>query len=1459
MLDSEAIPQFIHDATLSSSTLEEKLDVISNAVVSGEGEDTAKVTLQIIWELFSFRPIRVGQKILLLKNSAVVEVLLEGFVCCDVNLLSSISLQLLDHLVCLDDTCAQLVVNSKILKNLVELAKRKKIILKKRNFQYFAQDETDENITVCLNTVFEIIQGWARSQCRTSSKLGKKFLLAYELLAKTDLYIKRGDISLKKSIEESPSTIGILSTSEGVISGSSQNSGRMLVENTSIHSSRNNLNAISEDILSPRVSHSPLCGDIGEDILPPTEDSVLPEEAIASFEQALIEAHGAADFLKEILMDVNEGNKKELLEECAQNCRTYLNTLQSLEASMAGDETMQNAQQITRVNEYVKSVLNEFLMWETKEARKNRNFFSENLNPDSSNQTSEIVDFSFPNKQRPLEGDETERLPEEKVQQEKEEAIKLKKEALEREKIAKEALEREKITKEALEREKIAKEALEREKIAKEALEREKAAKEALEREKIAKEALEREKITKEALEREKITKEALEREKAAKEALEREKIAKEALEREKAAKEALEREKAAKEALKREKIAKDALEREKIAKEALKREKAAKEALEREKAAKEALERKKAAKEEQERREKEILEKEQQKRMEQSETLRLEALRQREVLIEEEMKKNTQKLHGEDVRKKEESSRENRHREEASSPLDVNYQTLQRIHSITSIPGEIPQNPPSFNTSIPLLQKDNLLKVSEQEISTLSSTVTLLKEKCSNYEKVLADTKSSLQNTSKLFKEETIKRIYVEETLKKSEIQITTLESKISSLEYQIFRLQKDNSTLKKPPTPNKEPPKSIDSFQPPFPSFKPTISRPPTRSAFVKDFTVAQIPHPGFQPLNVLNGSPRKISSSVSPRRSTPRIHTSTKGDKTLLSSSLQAGNISSADAPLLSTTSSSSHFPITFQSSSKDFPLKIESMEESPRSDVSNRSMASIKKEDRSSTPLGATSLPPSSNLSSTTRFSTHSIPLPPPPPPPPPLPSTHSIPLPPPPPPPSPSTHSIPPPPPSSSTHSIPLPPPPPPPSPSTHSIPPPPSLSTHHLSTPATPSHSILPSPLSSAPVVSPSRLPHPVSQDVALPLPHTSSASTAMKGVKDFSPQISSSEGRMAILPPSLEQSFVNQNREVEIPFTRSMEIYPQVHETSKCSSSLPGRNSVAPNNFSFDKVKKRIDFGDSVWSMEEFETSKFACIGAAEADTFEKFRSLILMDDAILYEDETIQLGVQAEYESTWGEFHLFIGNKNAIILQNVETSFLCSEEDALQFDISPLPGLLRGKEQVFQQLTIGCVEPFEEIPILRLQYLLPDATPYKLDLYLPIVVSKFLSPLVVNRKQFLSFWNSQGFIHQSVEDRIFLNPLFDCIIGDIAEAADLGGRLAICPSVDPKAENIILFGSFPFLNREKSSNSIIPSHVAIRIETGSGRFRGKARLTIRSENRKLSVGLRKILQLVLGDVKQS
>mmetsp|Transcript_5644 Transcript_5644/g.15885 ORF Transcript_5644/g.15885 Transcript_5644/m.15885 type:complete len:633 (-) Transcript_5644:86-1984(-) len=247
-----------------------------------------------------------------------------------------------------------------------------------------------------------------------------------------------------------------------------------------------------------------------------------------------------------------------------------------------------------------------------------------------------------------------------------------------------------------------------------------------------------------------------------------------------------------------------------------------------------------------------------------------------------------------------------------------------------------------------------------------------------------------------------------------------------------------------------------------------------------------------------------------------------------------------------------------------------------------------------------------------------------------------------------------------------------------------------------------------------------------------------------------------------------------------------------------------------------------------------------------------ERFGRLCLLNDAVLYEDEILQVGVKAEYAGREGQIAVFFGNKGSAALHAFTAQYFVKEEQALRLNASPLSQQLDGDKQIVQRVSVMMQEPFAEPPWLRIQFLLPDTSPRRIQMKFPIVLTKFFVGREMTAGEFFQVWRQQHFVMNEVNCIVHLAARFRGALVHVARSIVFGGALRMHHGIDSNPDNFVLVGQLVDGSRSVGVSELDRSFgeastltgdrqrglSLCRVEVGSGRFAGKARVVVRSSD---------------------
>jgi AP-2 complex subunit alpha len=138
-----------------------------------------------------------------------------------------------------------------------------------------------------------------------------------------------------------------------------------------------------------------------------------------------------------------------------------------------------------------------------------------------------------------------------------------------------------------------------------------------------------------------------------------------------------------------------------------------------------------------------------------------------------------------------------------------------------------------------------------------------------------------------------------------------------------------------------------------------------------------------------------------------------------------------------------------------------------------------------------------------------------------------------------------------------------------------------------------------------------------------------------------------------------------------------------------------------------------------------------------------------------VLFEDDTLQIGVKSEFHGALGRIALFIGNKLSTTLSEVNMTIeypnaVTQNGLGIRFHDAPVHEIA-GKAQIQELLHVECKEFFSDLPVLRMTYLANN--PRTLVLRLPVFLTRFVEGVSLEQAAFFERWKIIGGQFSSLE----------------------------------------------------------------------------------------------------------
>jgi AP-2 complex subunit alpha len=191
------------------------------------------------------------------------------------------------------------------------------------------------------------------------------------------------------------------------------------------------------------------------------------------------------------------------------------------------------------------------------------------------------------------------------------------------------------------------------------------------------------------------------------------------------------------------------------------------------------------------------------------------------------------------------------------------------------------------------------------------------------------------------------------------------------------------------------------------------------------------------------------------------------------------------------------------------------------------------------------------------------------------------------------------------------------------------------------------------------------------------------------------------------------------------------------------------------------------------------------------QLDNRHLLKKLQLENIGVLYEDNTLQIGLKMEFRNQNGKIAIFVGNKSDSTLNDV----LCDVQPSpfVRFNMSEaISSVIPPLTQFHQLFDIECMSAITVAPILNFQFRKGNnAQPRRLTLILPITVCKFITPIQLNGSMFIERWRQMG--GPPLEAQMITEETLEPVTKTLKSL-----NIEILDNVDPNPENVVGSGIF-------------------------------------------------------------
>jgi AP-2 complex subunit alpha len=186
-------------------------------------------------------------------------------------------------------------------------------------------------------------------------------------------------------------------------------------------------------------------------------------------------------------------------------------------------------------------------------------------------------------------------------------------------------------------------------------------------------------------------------------------------------------------------------------------------------------------------------------------------------------------------------------------------------------------------------------------------------------------------------------------------------------------------------------------------------------------------------------------------------------------------------------------------------------------------------------------------------------------------------------------------------------------------------------------------------------------------------------------------------------------------------------------------------------------------------------------------------FEKLTYTNEGVLYEDVQIQVGIKSRYQGHIGQLAVYMGNKISAPLTSFTTKVDVDDPEALSVTFAKMPAtMVAPRSQSQQILHVECKKVFTTPPIMTISFL--AGSHQTIALRLPVVITKFLEPVVLGASDFFERWKLIGGPPREAQSVFPVNLTSGGELDRERPQQVISGQmLSILPDVDPNPNNFV------------------------------------------------------------------
>jgi len=251
--------------------------------------------------------------------------------------------------------------------------------------------------------------------------------------------------------------------------------------------------------------------------------------------------------------------------------------------------------------------------------------------------------------------------------------------------------------------------------------------------------------------------------------------------------------------------------------------------------------------------------------------------------------------------------------------------------------------------------------------------------------------------------------------------------------------------------------------------------------------------------------------------------------------------------------------------------------------------------------------------------------------------------------------------------------------------------------------------------------------------------------------------------------------------------------------ETAKPKASMVNLETSASNNNNNNSSSGSADLlglglaGGNGGSEEASQPSVNGNGFSQEAPT-NNLSKFYCKNNGVLYENDTIQIGIKTECRANLARMALFYGNKTSFPFINFQPMVTLSPEltSSLTSQVKSVDSTVEAGAQFQQMVNIECLADFTAQPDLNVNFT-SNGRPHKIPLKIPISINKFMQPTEMVGDAFFARWknlSAPGQEAQKIYKAVY--PMDPTQV----KTKLIGYGFSLLEGVDPNPDNYVCAG---------------------------------------------------------------